>query len=455
MSNVYSFYFDGVLVQAVQACHSGGALTILDAHTFPEDELGAFLENCKGKNLIICYNPSIFSQDMLSLPPAAADHYATLVRSEIRKTHPELTSFTSFFSIIGQTTIEARTYNKIAAFSYAAPPLAAFLDVFTRHGKMISHAYAAPYSIFRMGVSACRDDAGRTRLFIVPIPGEKLLLFGANTELAFMRKIISTGAALLSEDIKNINMTLDYGLQSLRMTTVESVLLTRQETPDEFATLLTVPMKYSFPPALDGVPDHLATAYIAPLAAVMHYFEAPRTGDILPWEYVSEKQIRSMLSWGSRLMVALALIATGCAIAEYINISDLKTGIVNIRSRLSAASDELATYKKFDREVKHLQQAITLIHSGKATAIASLSRLDSQEFSINGLSIQDQEGFMNVRIDGDINVSGFSNVQAVFEMIIERLSKLPGFTVLSSNLAITQKTFSIQARYVGAGQQAR
>jgi hypothetical protein len=306
-----------------------------------------------------------------------------------------------------------------------------------------------------MGVSACRDDAGRTRLFIVPIPGEKLLLFGANTELAFMRKIISTGAALLSEDIKNINMTLDYGLQSLRMTTVESVLLTRQETPDEFATLLTVPMKYSFPPALDGVPDHLATAYIAPLAAVMHYFEAPRTGDILPWEYVSEKQIRSMLSWGSRLMVALALIATGCAIAEYINISDLKTGIVNIRSRLSAASDELATYKKFDREVKHLQQAITLIHSGKATAIASLSRLDSQEFSINGLSIQDQEGFMNVRIDGDINVSGFSNVQAVFEMIIERLSKLPGFTVLSSNLAITQKTFSIQARYVGAGQQAR
>ena len=103
MSTVYSLYFDGVQVQAVQACHSRGALTIVDACTFPEDDLGAFLEKCTGKNNIVCYNPSIFYQDILSLPPAAKGHYAALVRSEIRNIHPELTSFTSFFSIIGQT----------------------------------------------------------------------------------------------------------------------------------------------------------------------------------------------------------------------------------------------------------------------------------------------------------------------------------------------------------------
>ena len=461
MSNASCIYFDGAIVQVVKACITGDSTTINDAHTFPHDDLDDYLSGCREKNYILCYNPLQFHQDIVHLPPAAGRQYDKLVRSEVRKIHADLTSFTTFHTTVGQATIDTRVYNKIAAFSYVEDPLSDILSVFSRHGKSISHIYAAPHSIFRLLASACRNDSAQARIFIAALPGEKLLLVGENNELEFIRKLPSTGADLRPTDTHNINMTLDYCFQTLRVRPAEAVMLKRTEDPtDERPPHLSVPLTSVFPHALAGVPEDILADYLAPLAAVLHSHTDPCLGDILPADYISFSRNRKTLTAASTLMVALALILAGYAMTQWMVVSDLKSGIATLRSQLGNAGEEIAAFRKLDEEVNVLNKPLEILNKQRtslhpAVALASLALPKSREYSIKSISIQDGDGFLALQIEGDIDSDGFSNIQATFESIIEQIGKLPGHSVSSSTLDIKQKTFKIQSRYNGIAQKGK
>ena len=461
MSNVFSFYFDGSIVQAVKASVSGGFLTVIDAHTFPQDELDAFLSACKEKEFIVCCNPLLFHQDVVHLPPAASRQHDKLARSEVMRIHPELDAFTTFHTTAGQATIDGKVYSKIAVFSYLDESLDDFMSLFSRNGKVISHIYAAPYSIFKLFASAYQDNTSQSRIFIAALPGEKLFLTGENNELVFIRKIPSSDAALMPADIQNINMTLDYCFQTLRVRPVEAVTLSQADDVD-FAPLpqLSIPLTSTTPPALKNVPEHLLAEYIAPLAAALHATSFPRMGDILPADYVAFSRNRKILIAASAFMVALALPLAGYTVMQWMAVSDLKSAVRTVRSSLNSAKDEIAAYRKLDAEVQALSKPLEILNKQRtsphpAAALAALVLPSSQEFSIKGISIRHVEGYLTVQIDGSIDASGFSNVQATFEWVIEQVGKIPGYKVLSSALDIKQKSFKIQARYDGVAPKGK
>ena len=455
MSSVFSFYIAGSSVQAVAVSTSNGSFTTLETFSFPESELEQFLAGCRGKNFVVCCNPAVFHQHTLHLPPAAQNHYDALVRSELRKIHPEIGSFTTFHHIVGQATIDAKVYNKVATFSYTDDSLSGFLDAFSRQGKEVSHLYAAPFPIFRLGASAPPDEASAARLLIASLPGEKLLLLGENNQLQFIRRIPSPGAALLPEDLPQIRMTLDYCSQSLRVTATEAVLLNQPSTPGEPLPPLTVPLRRGTPELPARLADQLG-GYLAPLAAALHYFHSPGAGDILPAQYRSLSRSRKLLAKATGVLCALALLAAGYALVETLAIAELKPGIARIRGELSGAGEALASYQRLDREVTTMQQRLALVRSYHAAqGLASLTALKNPEYSVKAIATQNLPEAMKVRIGGEIAAAGFGETQAIFERIIKQVGALPGYAVTASRLDMKLKTFDIEARCTGAGRQAR
>jgi len=460
MKTVHSLYFDGAIVQVLKVCISGDTVTIDDAQTFAHFELDGYLSGCVGKTFVISCNPLQFNQDILHLPPAASRQYNRLVRFEVQKLHPELTSFTTFHSNVGQVTIDTKVYNKIAAFSYADEIQANFISAFNRRGKVISHSYAAPYAIFRLIASTCLEDTAEARIFIASIPGEKFLLAGEFNELEFIRKIPSSDAILLPADIQNINMTLDYCFQTIRVKPVEAVMLKQSEIMEEEFPLLSVPMRASQSPLLEGVPHHILADYLAPLAAALHYFKSPHAADILPTDYVSFSRSKKVLSAAGMFMIVFAILLAGFALMQWMVISDLKSGIGTLRSNMSRSNVELANFRKLDEKLKSLSKPLEIIKNNisplnPAEALASLTLPNTEEYYVKGISIQNGAGFLSVQMEGDITVSGLGNIQATFEWIVEKLGKIPGYAVSSSTLDIKQKTFKIQARYNGVGKQGK
>jgi len=460
MSDVLSFYFDGAIVQAVKACISNDTLTIKDARTFPFDEFDDYLSACGEKTCVVCSNPPLFYQDIVHLPPAAGKLYDKLVRSEIQKAHPDLTSFSIFHRTIGESIIDTRQYSKIAVFSYPDDFIADFILKVNRHCMAISSVYAAPCSIARLALSTCGTDPDQPRIFIASLPGEKLLLVCENGEMEFIRKIPSFDSALLPEDTNNINMTVDYCFQSLRIRPLEAVMLNQSELSEEFSASVSIPYRATLPLPLTDMPPHLVQEYLAPVATALHAATSPGFGNILPSDYAAFSVHKKLLTAAAMFMLVLTLLLGGYLVAEWLIISELKSKIARARMELSGSADELASFRKLDAEVKRLNQPLdfTTRHNtslNPATALAALTLPASAGYSIKVLAIQSGEGFLGARIEGNINASGFSETQAIFEGIVEQLGNIPGYTVSSSSVDVKLKTFSIQARYKGIGTQVK
>jgi hypothetical protein len=288
MSNLLSFYLDDSTVQAVKLSVADGKVAAVhDARTFPHEELDAYLESCRAKTCILCCNPTFFYQNTFTFPPAASRFYENLIRAEVRKTHPELENFTFFYRTIGDATIDGVLFSKLAVFSYTDESISNYIAAFNRHGKIISNIYAAPYPIFNLAAVSCLDDPDGARLIIAAIPNEKLIFLSMNGEPGFIRRIPSANAALHAADTQNINMTIDYCFQSLRIRPAEALLLNLQESLTEPPPQLGIVLRTASLPQFAALAPDLAETYIAPLAAALHHATVPAMCDITPAEYVS------------------------------------------------------------------------------------------------------------------------------------------------------------------------
>lgn len=457
MSSVLSFYFDGTIVQAVTVTTSGYQVEVSAPLTFRYDELDAYLSFSREKNCILCCNPPGFFQDIIHLPPAAVKHYDTLVRAEVKKAHPELGSFAGFYRTIQDVAIDGRLYNKIAVFSYPDESISGFISAFNRHGKVISHIYSAPYTVFMLANAPHADNGGQSRLFIAPFPGEKVLLVSNRNELEFIRKIPATEAALSMEDADSINMTLDYCAQSLRVNPAEVVLLDPLEREEECSRYISVPFRAATLPRLANLPDDTVREYLAPLSAALHHAESPNIGDIRPAAYISFAKSRKLLATTSILLFAAALLMAGYLSAKLVLTSGLREEISKLRSDLNSENVEMANYRKLDAEVSQLKEQIDFINRHNTsldptTALAMLSLPNSIKYSVRKVSIQTSGVFLNVQIEGDINAADFTETQATYEWLVGQIGKIPGYLILAGNVNIKQKSFNIQARYNGTGK---
>jgi len=460
VNNILSFYFDGLIVQAVKVSISGNSVAINDVSTFPLHDFEDYLSLCREKSCIVCCNPPHFYQDIVHLPPAAGRLYGKLVRAEVQKTHPDLTSFSIFFRIVGESMIETRPYNKIAVFSYPDDFLSDFISEINRFRITITHIYAAPCSILRLALSTCALDPNQPRIFIATLLGEKLLLISENSELEFIRKIPSLDSDLLPEDTNNINMTVDYCFQSLRMRPTEVVMINQPERADELSHLVSVPYRSVLPPRLDNMPPRIIQDYLAPVAAAMHSVDSPGMGNIMPSDYAAFTMHKKVFAVTTIVLSLFILLLTGYLVKETMTISALKSKIGRMRTELSGSAGEIATFRKLDAETNRLKQPLDLINKqnstlNPATALAALILPESGDYTIEGIIIKSESNVLNVQIYGAITVSGYRNTQASFEKLVALIAKIPEYTISSSKIDIKSKSFGIQARYNGGGPKSR
>lgn len=454
MSRTLSFYFDGVTVQAVIVRQRGSAVALQDARTFPFDELPQYLADCRFSRCIICSNPPQFHQDLLEFPPAARKHYDTLIRNELAVRHPELSDYTFFYEIVGETVIETKPYNRIAVFSYPDTFLYEFICELNRHGMAVAQVYAAPLVLTRLAATASDMIENQPRLLIAALPGEKQLLLCENHRLEFVRKLPTQSNALLLEDAANINMTIDYCFQALRLHPAEAVLVAPPEQAVVTSGFIAIPLRSSRPELLHALPGSTASDYLAPLAAALHAVRSPRDAAIVPSDYRAfSRQKRLLTVLGSVMAVAL-LLCSVLLFNEYRATDELSTAGAKIRSELSGSASELATFKKLDAEISKLKEPLEFVNKhnsslNPAAALAALAIPIAPEYTVKSVAVQKSDTAITVQIDGIIIADGYSDTQKGYEKLLALVKTLPGYSVISGKVDIKQKSFSIQTGYNG------
>ncbi len=460
MSNLLSFYIDDSTVQAMNLAVAGGMITAVhDARTFPHEELDAYLASTKLKECIVCCNPTFFYQDTYNLPPAAAKFYQNMLRAEVQKSHPELQTFTFFYHIIGDATIDGVLFNRVAVFSYADESVSDYISLFNIHGKTISGMYAAPYPIFRLA-AASLNDPDNVHLVIASIPNEKLILLSMRGEPAFIRSVPSTDVELNAADSQNISMTIDYCFQSLRVRPAEALLVNLRESFMDTPPQLGISLRFASLPPLAAVSPELTENYIAPLAGALHYAAAPSQGDITPATYITFKRGKKALAVATLVLVLLSVPLCGLLLTQRLAISDTRSAITAMRGQLAKTGEELDSYRKLDDEAKGFGRQIEDLNKlgaaiSPAAALAPLSRFITPVRTVKRISTQKGEGFIGVHLEGDIQSNGYDDTQRIYEDALASLIRIPGYSVTSSSVDIAKKSYIIEARFSGGAEQPK
>ncbi|MEI6305444.1 MAG: hypothetical protein WCP33_01360, partial [Deltaproteobacteria bacterium] len=414
MSKVLSIYLDGTVAQVVRVNISNSSVTLREAITLPYDELESYLQECREKACVLSYNTSLFYQDTVYLPQATAKYYDNLVRVEVQKHHSDLANFSFFFRTVGETTVEGVPNSKIVAFSYAEESLADLVSIFHNSNKVITNLYAAPYTIFRLAVAACGNDPDRARLFIAPLPSEKLVLLSEKDELEFVRKIPSPETALLPADIQNINMTMDYCFQSLRVRVSEAIMLDPSDNTEELASSFNSSFRSILPAALAGLPEDIVRDYFAPLATALHHVQSRGDCDILPATYVSFKQNKKILTAAILVQLIFMLILGWLVMKEQSLIDQHHAVTKTHRAKLGNAGEEISAYKKLDEEIKAQENPIAFLNKinmsqNPENALATLAPPVTKDFSYKGITLKRGDSAVNVHLEGTISASGYKD----------------------------------------------
>jgi hypothetical protein len=255
-------------------------------------------------------------------------------------------------------------------------------------------------------------------------------------------------------------MTVDYCQQALRMRPAEAIMLNQPKLSPDLSNLVSVPFRASLPPELSELPAHIVQEYLAPVAAALHAVKAPRIGNILPTAYDHDTTQRKMIAGITIFTAALVLVFSMLFVKEFLAVTRMKSSVGRVKAALAGSSQELATFRTLETEVGKFKQPLELLNKHNSlpnptAALAALNLPVSGDYQIKGVTVNSGEGGSNIRIEGTLNGSSYSNTQTLYEKFVAQVAQLPGFVAVSGSVDVNQKSVSIQTRYIGKGQKTK
>jgi hypothetical protein len=451
VSKFVSINFSLVAIRVVKGSLRRGVVKVDSATTMTEQEFDEFLSSDKCESYIVSANVKELFQEVIYLPTVDEKLLASLVRMEIGKLHSDLKNYSCYYEIIGDSLHEGRSLQQIVCFIYSNDDLAPLISRFTHHRKRIKYLCSTAYALSRL-VASCPEATDEAMLCIEGSVGEKSLFLMENRKLYFVRNIQSNTAGIDKMDALNINMTIDFCLQSLRVKPQRVVVLGAEEQTQDDVPNIMLPLQRLAAPAMIDVAPHILWEYTVPIASLLCQTSI-RHGTILPQVYREQSRSMDILRFGA-YMLAFCCILTGLGVAmKAYSIIGLHENITILRK--SSVSNE-RIYMEYTRLYDELAGAvpmITAINKAAAQTKQLQSSLALRCLIVPGirastLTIKRKDDLtLAIEFKGDLQGTRYSEAQTAFESLIASIKATGSLEIVTSKMDPVTRTFTLELLY--------
>jgi hypothetical protein len=446
---VVSFDPDGIRI--LRGRYGKGRIAVEEAATLDESGLEVLLRRrCRDKFVVVAGINEIY-QDILFLPNVDPKLFQPMIRGEIRKALPDLTDYSFFYRVIGEALHEGRQFKKVAIFAYSDKDAAPYVDRFVRANKSIEAFYPASYAMSRLQQTDTAAGA-ETMLCIADRKQEKLVLLLQRGQLYFSRSMQSLGQGFSDADVQNINMTIDYCLQSLRVKPEAAVLLNSPADLTVPPLQVSVPTRRLSPAPAAGISQELLADYCQAAGALM-CTETIEEGNLLSGEYRNYFFRKRSLSYGAGAMAAVSVLALAAISYNSFNISDLNGEAARLRTEIAGQETARAAYARMNGELARLKPVIA--HINKASASPDFQNIliglqflqEHRQVDFTSLTVGSADGQApSMLIAGRIRAAGMGDTQAVLDGLVKALKEKAGLEITGQRLDAVEKSFTINAQ---------
>ncbi len=444
--------FENGVVKVVHGSFSRGNFTIQETHLFDEEGFDSYLKSTRNNQFIVVNDFPNPSQALVYLPPAEERYLAALAEAEVRKRFPELGDFTFFFTVLKESQKEGKRLKETFIYAVSASEVHAIMDRFAMFGKTVKAVYPNVLTLVSlMGVSGAEPE--ESALGVIDLGSSKTMFIAANGRVCFVRVAQSDGRGLNALDVENINMTLAYARQSLRLSPGRVLVFDVRDVVSRAEGAPVVPMGPVVYPSNILADDELIARFVAPISA-LYGAEGMEAGNLLPRGYRTVAVERRFLRYAAAVLLVLSVATLPHVAGKAREMADLSRGIQELRREISGKEDISAGYRKASADLNRYMPVVTFMNQVNSTPdvarfLSSLSSLPARRVRILSVGIRVEKEGLVAKVDGRIAADTFTDLDSHYQAFLARARMIPGAEVATQKLELKNQSFTVDVQWKG------
>lgn len=443
--------FENETVRLVYAQTGRSGIFVEKALAFTPEEFDRFLATTKDDEFIVVQNFQNFHQDVISLPPAKESFMRQLVELEIKKRVPELKEFFFFYVPLREIQREGRKSREIFFFAVEKAEIEEVLDRFTAHDKVVSRLFPNVLPLSRF-IRAADVEPEEPLLGVLDVGSSKTIFLARQGRLYFVRVARSDGKGMHQVDVDNINMTIAYCRQTLRMGPSHVVVAGVPTTADSEQVVAPIvpftPAKY---PSMVMAFDDTSNEYVVPLSAIMYGKELAGSS-LLPNVYRDVIVQRKVMTYSILLLALLfflGLTYIGFQSVEILRsrsaMSDLRRDIDKRRAIIGEFEGTLAGLQKFVPSIEIMNTFSSAADMQKV--LESMEAFIVDGIDVHTIGLEDEGGSVRIHVQGSVSAVSYEDLQKRYENFLAEITKTGKMEVESHKLDLQQRGFVIDLKW--------
>jgi len=437
--------FEDDLVKVVYASQDKGKVIVQKTIVLKDEEFDLFLKTNRMTNISVVYPFRKFYSDIVPAPPVKRAYLDTIVETEIRKRFPELKLFSFFYTVLADKSAEEKGAREVFFFAVDNSEIDNVVERFDRQGKTIKAVYHDIFTVSHL-VQSQDTKMYKTVLCLLASNAEKSLFLVKNGQVRFIRITPSRGKDVQDMDIDNINMTVSYSQQQLRLNPERLVLLNSAIKEDQGKTVIPAVRVTSHEKVM--LPEEAFQDFIIPLSAII-FGDILKNDNLLPKKYKMLYVQRFAVSYSIAFFLLFSLIGLSYLMINLSDISTLRGKIELLRKEIVGAESVVAGYDKNSAELQQIRPLINLVNDARSGAdiekvLASLNFLPMESIDIQSIQLNNKKASLQIQISGNIHANNLGNMHHTFQKLISNFTRDTSMVILSRNLDLKSGKFQIE-----------
>lgn len=430
---------EGQSARIVYGAAVSGVVTVKDALVIPIEKLDDFLSRERASEFTIVNHFTDPFQDVISVPAVKKRLLRKIIEIEVRK-KSGFSDFSFIHTVIGTRATDQGKKTDVFVFAVRNDEAAAIIERFASRNKTVKALYPDVFILSR-AVALKDEDV----LCVSASGNKKVFSLVKDGSLQFTREVLSNTPELSSFDIQNLDMTVNYCRQSIRVMPSLVMFAGRLGHGDQAAAIRGVHTA-CFRPAVSSI---MAREALADFSTPVLALEPADAFDISPAPYRADKLKTRLLKYSS---ITFAAMAAFLAVMSYSALRDAGAAKQDLQASLATLPDIDAVVSTHEARKTEFERYVPFIETisraaaapDPAVIMAALSSLDTERITLSLINITPSEGALRLRLEGSVRASSYASTQSYFEKLADSFKKIKGAQIVEQRLMIKDRNFLLE-----------
>ena len=443
MAKTVAVSFEENSVKIVHASLKGNSLSVDSTAVISEIEFDNYLQKEKATDFIVTYEFKESYHDLLTVPNLKSAYLKKIVESEIKKT-VRAKEISFVYNPLGEQVVDNKKVLEVFYFAVHTEEIKEIADRFYRKGKVIKAIYPSVYSA---AIFIASEASGEANLGIIGAGKARIAFFTKADSVHFIRNYESLEPELSDFDIQNINMTISYCLQTIRVSAAAVFLMGSLSQSGTISALPTAPIASLCKPERIQCQSKEFNDFMLPMAS----YYVSRPANILSQDYKNLNMVKTYMAYASKIFLALTVLFLVLLVYEFQNMAGYKEEMSRFRKDVEITERVYDSYLEKEDQMRQYGPVVDLLNR-PAPEIRSLMVILGEEsnrsmkFGSLEINSKDRQSYA-VTINGDSLVGTFSSMQAELKNLTDSLRARENIDIKDSYLDMTSGTFKIDMLY--------